>query len=409
MGKDSLIKSTTKKKANPKEAKETKKKKVTKAAATKKAVKATKAKSKPKSKTTTKKPAAKKTASKKRAATKTAKKVAVKDLIFKSFSPSQKTPPKPLPPRDTSAMTAPPFIDTGDPQEDKRLKELLFRRFDMVDVKAAAKPPKPPATKAVVPEAVIEPQIEPETTSVQAEGPPVSDQGAFDSGIPPLTDDAPADPVQRAMKYGVAALVIVFLLLVWASYTNSVKYYVSSKKDALEIHKGLFSPTGNDFFIVLHGLQLSEPAKEVYSRQDIFPVIFNYFLEKADALLETDGLPDFEGIKGYLLKAEKYAFTSDMHNAVDTRLNNIGRMILLYKVDVAISKNTEEGLQLAMQYLKQAQRLSTDPVQKEAIKQKMAFVAKRQADLKETKADKPPAPEKPAPSKEAAPKAPHNK
>ena len=97
---------------------------------------------------------------------------------------------------------------------------------------------------------------------------------------------------------------------------------------------------------------------------------------------EESGLPDFEGIKSYLHQAEDYIVSTDMNAAVTTRLNNIERMILLYKADVALSKDTDDALESAIKLLKQAGKLTPSASQSEEITQKIERARARRAELK---------------------------
>lgn len=405
MGKKSLIKSTTKKKSGTKE-KEEKTTPKTSAKATKKT--ASKTSRKPAAKTakkatykstkkaapkapkksagtTTKKTAAKKskkaspkkTAAKKAAPKKTpaAKKVTAKDLVFKKFEALQKVKAPTASPRPFPSVTAaPPIISSTDPAEVKRLQSLLFKKFNMDAIKAAAKEPKPyhqaePATSETKAPQAAQPAVEAK--------PAVLDQAAHATGQSARISVAPDEPVgdsepmNRAVKFGLAAAAIVIFLILAVSYNNSTKYYIQAKDNAIEIWKGRFSPKDKQFFMVLHGTQIAEPIKGLYTREEVYPIIFNYYIEKADTLLEVPGLPDFEGIKEYLHKAETYVVGLEMKTAVTSRLNNIERMTLLYKADVAMSKNTEDSLKSSIKLYKEASKLTPSPAQAEEIAQKI--------------------------------------
>jgi colicin import membrane protein len=182
------------------------------------------------------------------------------------------------------------------------------------------------------------------------------------------------DPVIRSLMYGVAALIAVVILIVVASYRNSARYYLVAGDNAVEIWQGQFSPTGKHFFGVLHNYQLAEPAKSHYSKQDIFPVIFNYYLEKADALLETQNPPDFRSITEYLTDAKAYALNGKMAAAISSRLNTIERMTLLYKADVAIAQGTKASLDAAADYISRARATTTDAVQLQILDDKLAEI-----------------------------------
>jgi chemotaxis protein histidine kinase CheA len=247
--------------------------------------------------------------------------------------------------------------------------------------KAAAE--KAAAEKAAAEKAAAEKAAEPEV-SVSYE-PPVD------------SDTTLSDPMEKAMKYLVAAVVVLVAIIVGSSMINKTKYYMDAKQGALEIWQGRFAPMGEDLLITLPGVQLPETIKDVYSKKDVFPLISNYYVEKADTLLEVPGMPDFEGIKSYLNKALSFAVTSASTEAAYNRLNNIELMILFYKADVAAGKATISDLKDAKYYLDQATALSTNDLQADMINQKIDAVDKQIATLKaKEEGAKSPTPKTPA-------------
>jgi hypothetical protein len=377
MGKNSLIKSTTKGKksaAKKKAAKKTsaKAKAVakTKVAAKKKAAAKTKAAPKPKA-------AVKKAAPKAKVAAKAApapakKPVSVKDLLQKKFPVWKPEKLYSVAPDkgDVKDFSAPPFV-SGPEEEQKRVKELLMKTFDMAEIRAAgekaaaekAAAEKAAAEKAAAEKAAVEKAAEPEV-SVSYE-PPDSD------------DTVPSDPMDKALKYVVAAFAVLIALVVGSSMINQGKYYIQSKNGALKIFQGRFAPMGEKLMISLPGVQAPKNIKDVYSKTDVYPIIFNYYVEKADTLLKVPGLPDFEGIKTYINKARPYAITPASKDIVYKRLSNIDLLILLYKADVAASKSTLADLKEAKGYLSEASRLDIDDMQIDLVDQKMDAVDKK--------------------------------
>ncbi|MEJ2656099.1 MAG: hypothetical protein P8012_02755 [Desulfobacterales bacterium] len=353
MGKNSLVQSTTKGK---------------KSTAKKKAAKKTAAKAKaaPKAKAALKAKAAAKAApvSKK-------KTVSVKDLLMKKF-PAWK-PEKLYTVRpekaDLKDVAAPPFF-SGPETEQKRIKELLLKKFDLAEIKAAAEKAaaeKAAAEKAAAEKAAAEPEV-------------------MVSYEPPDTKDTlPPDPMDKAIKYMVAVVAILIALVVGSSMINQGKYYIHSTDGALEIFQGRFAPMGEKLLISLPGVQPPAKTKDVYSKTDVFPLIFNFYVDKADNLLKVPGLPDFQGIKTYINKAMPYALTPDSKDIVYSRLNNIDMIILLYKADVAASKATLADLKEAKAFLAEASRLDIDNMQLNLIHQKMDAVDKKVASLKARK------------------------
>ena len=182
------------------------------------------------------------------------------------------------------------------------------------------------------------------------------------------------------------------------------KYYIQSTNGALKIFQGSFAPMGEKLLISLPGVQAPEKAKDTYSQTDVYPLIFNYYVEKADTLLKVPGLPDFEGIKKYINKARPYAITPASKDIVFKRLSNIDLMILLYKADVAASKSTLADLKEAKAFLSEASRLDIDKLQLDLIHQNMDALDKKISSLKaEQKATTSPAPVHARPAKTEAP------
>jgi hypothetical protein len=191
--------------------------------------------------------------------------------------------------------------------------------------------------------------------------------------VPPATTEPkPADSGWRNFKIGIGAVLALFLLILWGSLNNSGKYFVTSKKGAIEIWQGTFSPTGKQFIAVLHGVEPAGDVKPYYSKEEIFPILYNYYVGKADALLDVSGLPDYKSISDYLRHAQAYARTDDMRAAVQNRMDNIQRLSLMYKADIDMSKGTIPSLQSAVQTLKEVQRLTTEPSQLETLNRKIA-------------------------------------
>ena len=362
MGKNSLLKSTSKAKKKS----TAKKKAAAKAKAAPKAKVSPKTKALPKAK---KAPAAK---TKETAPKTTQKKVSVKDLIMKKFDVWKPETLYTVSPDETDSkdLAAPPFF-SGSEEETRRIKELLLKKFDLAEIKAAAEKAvaeKAAAEKAAAEKAVAEKTAEPEV-SVSYEPP--------DSG-----DTITDDPMEKAMKYLVAAFAVLIALVIGTSMMNKNKFYIHATDGALEIWQGRFAPMGEACLISLPGVQPPETIKDIYSKAEAFPLIFNYYVEKADTLLTVPGLPDFDGIKTYLNKALAYATTPAANEAVFSRLNNIELMILLYKADVSASKPTLSDLNQAKGFLSEAARLGIDDLKVNLIHQKMDAVDQQIAALK---------------------------
>jgi colicin import membrane protein len=422
MGKDSLVQSTTKGKksaAKKKAAKKTSAK--VKAAPKAKAAAKAKAKAAPKTKAAAKAKAAPKPKAAAKAAPAPKKKpVSVKDLLQKKFPVWKPEKLYSVAPDkgDAKDFTAPPFV-SGPEDEQKRVKELLLKKYDLAEIKAAGK--KAAAERAAAEKAAAEKAAAEKAAAEKAAAEKAAaEKAAAEPEVsvsyePPDSDDTiPADPMEKAIKYGVAAFVLLVALIVGSSMINQGKYYIQSTNGALNIFQGRFAPMGEELLISLPGVQAPEKAKDIYSKTDVYPLIFNYYVEKADTLLKVPGLPDFEGIKTYVNKARPYAVTPESKDIVFKRLSNIDLLILLYKANVAASKSTLADLKEAKAFLSEASRLDIDDMQLALIHKKMDAVDKQIAALKAKQtAAKTPSPAPPAkteaPAHAAPAPAPHAK
>ena len=183
---------------------------------------------------------------------------------------------------------------------------------------------------------------------------------------------------RRSVVFGMTILLIVTLmgLVVHASYRNADKYYLNFAAGALEIWQGTFSPGGKKRILIMPGVQKPTDIQAVYTKKMVFPLAFNFYISKADALMAVKGMPDFVGIKSYLNRALSFAITDEHRQTAHARIDQIDRMILLYKADVAATKGTRSGLEAALDYLDQAAALNPDEIETELIKKKKASIHK---------------------------------
>ena len=174
------------------------------------------------------------------------------------------------------------------------------------------------------------------------------------------------------MKIFAAGLAFLILLVIGGSASNSFKYYLKENQGALEVWKGKFSPIGKKLVIALPGVPAPEDTKVTYRSGDVYPIVFQYYIDKADALLEVPGIPDFEGIKATLKTALEYGSADTLRTLAYQRLDNIDRLILTYKADVAASRGSIDDLKAAIGFLNAADKLTTDEAQEELVARRIA-------------------------------------
>lgn len=183
---------------------------------------------------------------------------------------------------------------------------------------------------------------------------------------------------KKVLRFGGAGLIFVILIgmVVHASYRNTSRYYLRFAAGAVEIWQGTFSPVGKKRILIMPGVPKPAEIKDVYAGEEVFPLAFNFYISKADALMAVPGMPDFVGIKSYLNRALSFATTEDLRQTALGRINQIDRMILLYKADVAAVKGTRASLETALDYLNQAAELDPDDIETDLIQKKKASIRK---------------------------------
>ena len=416
MGKNSLIKSTSKKKQTKKEAEE----KVEK----KKTVKA-KTASKPKTKSTKAKTTKAKTG---KTTKKTkAKKITYKDLIFKKFDayPPENLFVSPDNEEKPAGYTAPPSI-TGEAAEVQRIKKLLFNKYDYTSVKAAAEKAaaekaaaekaaaekaaaekaaaeKAAAEKAAAEKAAAEKAAAEKAAAEKAAAEKAAAEKAAAERIkptPPLKriepeqkvsvsylsgkKKKPMDPQSMTMKLAIAFFALLVLSALGASFSNSGTYTLLNKNGSVEVWKGKFAPLGKKMVLSLPGIEVSDEIKTKGSEKIIFPFVVNYFLTKADGFLDEPGTPDFIEIQSYLEKALPFAVTPALKNDVNLRMGTIQFMSLLYRAEVSANDKTQEGIEKALALLEEAKGLAIDDAQTALVDQKINDMNMQLAPVEQT-------------------------
>jgi hypothetical protein len=178
--------------------------------------------------------------------------------------------------------------------------------------------------------------------------------------------------------------IVLMGLLIRVSYQNTAKYYLKSAAGAVEIWQGTFSPGEKKRILIMPGVQMPAKIKDVYTKEDVYALAFKFYISKADTLMEVPGMPDFVGIKSYLNRALSFASSDELQQTAHARINQIDRLILLYKADVAATKGTRSGLETALDYLEQAAKLNPDEIETELIQKKKASLRELLNMLKET-------------------------
>ena len=432
MGKDSLLESTSKKKATAKADKE---KPAKKAAAKKATSKKTAAKAKktaakkaagPSKKTTAKKAAppkataakAQKPAKKAPAPQKpAAKKLTRKELLWKKFEPlSAAARYAPTAKTQPAALPDPPSFFSGMSDSDaKKARAVLKRKFDWTEIKAAgekyaaemAAKAKAEAKRKAEEEAKRKAEEEAKRKAeeeakrkaeeeakrkaeedakrkaeeeakrkAQEEAKRKAEEEAKRKAEeqmtpPPAETGADAGKGFNPMKMGIIGFCAIIALLIFSSYSNTKNYYITEKDGAVEIWRGIFAPMGKTRLMILPGIQMPPEVKKTYGWQDAYRLMYQYYIEKADATLAVPGIPDTAALTQDLEKAIYYAPDREMRDAARARLVSIHMQTLIQKAQAAMNRGTVESAKEAIGFLKEAARYDLSDAEAEMVQRKI--------------------------------------
>lgn len=209
------------------------------------------------------------------------------------------------------------------------------------------------ASRVIRPDPVYRPEAgwaaagETEAESSKAQVPP----------IPPQKKGS--DPMARSMKFLAACAIILFAIIVAASFSNASKYYLRSTDDGLEIWKGSFGPMGKERVVRLEGVAAPASMQGVYEADQVLPIAFNYYMDKAEAALYSEGVADGETVQKYINKALQYADAKNARRAFALQ-KNMKILSLMTMADVAASKGAPDGYKKAVALLEEAARMDSN-------------------------------------------------
>ncbi len=196
----------------------------------------------------------------------------------------------------------------------------------------------------------------------------------------------PAEPMDRTIQFLAGGIALVLAILVIASFSNQSKFYITPTDQGIEIQQGLFSPVGKKTLVSLPGVPALEEIKSVYTKKEVFPLAFNYYLEQADAVLEQSDMPNFQTMQAHLKSAGMYALFQKDQLAIQHRFKNFELLLLLFRAEVASSRNTEDGYVAALGFFKQAEALKPDAEQAAFIASKKLAAQEALAALQQASA-----------------------
>jgi len=261
-------------------------------------------------------------------------------------------------------FASPPIVSGLSDEEAKRIKKLLLKKRDMATIRAEIKKEaaeRKAAEKAAAEKAAVE-KAAAEKSAAKRE--------------------AAEKATMKKVIIGLASGFIILLALIFsASSSNNSKYYIKESAGVLEIWQGRYAPLGEERIMSLPGVPLPEQINAVYSKNEVFPLIFNYYIDKADAIVGISDTPDYAAIKSYLNEALLFATTGDLSKKAYSRLNNIKFNDLMYKAGVAESRGAISDLDEAIRYLGQASLLKVGASKSDVVKQKIESIKEQRAEM----------------------------
>lgn len=342
--------------------------------------------------------------------------VSISELIHRRFDSWR--PDTPYVPTETPAeVPAAPPIAAG--PEAERIKGLLLRPIDLSDIPPASEPEPAPAAEEAGGDAVSEPEpaesvtesalAVPETAAAseetaaemretagqvvrpepvyrpdaewEASGLPEEEKS--EAQVPPIPPQKKgSDPMERSMKFLAACAIVLFAIILGTSFSNASKYYLKSTDDGLEIWKGSFGPMGKERVVRLEGVAAPESIQGVYEEDQVLPIAFNYYMDKARDLLYSQGVPSFDQVREHIDHAMEYASGQTAKRAIAMK-NKMKSLRLITMADIAASKGTPEGIQEAIAYLERAAELDSEALIETVRADHLPIIQKKMAAYKD--------------------------
>ncbi len=274
------------------------------------------------------------------------------DLLLKRFDAGLPVQPvvgyRPASTAPAKPSEEPPFVSGYDEKETNRVRALLFKGFDL-----KAKPPGVKIKEAPRDGAGAKRLSPPEDLPKHVPASPVA--------------SAKGEPTEWLMKACLWGLGILLAIVVVASFSNRSKFYLENVDGTAQVWRGRFSPVGKELVLGLDGIKTSLPEWGVYTKAEIFPILFGYLQDKADSALNHSRGPDLGAMKGYLRQAVPYAPRGEARRKVELQLKSTDFIVLLHKADLALSKGTPADLKAAKEYLDEAGSYATRDYQRELV------------------------------------------
>jgi hypothetical protein len=188
---------------------------------------------------------------------------------------------------------------------------------------------------------------------------------------PPTGTESKTGSGFNPIKIGIAAFCAIILILIVSSYSNTKNYYIQEKDGAVEIWRGTFTPMGKTRLMILPGIQMPAEEKEVYRWQDAYRLMYQYYIERADAILEVPGVPDVAALTDNLEKAIQYAPDRELRDAARSRLISLRMQTLVQRAQAALNRGSIASAETAIGFLQEAAQYELSPAEAEMVQRQI--------------------------------------
>ncbi|MGM0417418.1 MAG: hypothetical protein ACQEQS_01725 [Thermodesulfobacteriota bacterium] len=171
--------------------------------------------------------------------------------------------------------------------------------------------------------------LKPDFSKIKTPPPSNGDGGS------PNNNNGGGNKMNKGLIGMAAGFIFLVILLVGASISNTGKFYLENSKKGLVVSQGKFAPKGTYKLMTLPEIYAPENIKETsYKKDEVYSLIFSFYMDKVKDLAETKGTPDFDKINKYLDKAVDFAPGYKEKSMVKNQIKALNNASKNYKAEL---------------------------------------------------------------------------
>ena len=89
------------------------------------------------------------------------------------------------------------------------------------------------------------------------------------------------------------------------------------------------------------GVKAPETIKDLYTKDEVYPLAFKFYVDKSEKLIDVPGIPDFKAVKKNLYTALDYATTTQLKKIACDRLTGMDLLRLALERSASASEAME--------------------------------------------------------------------